>query len=396
MSICSCELKWCIPRTISKQMGLFTALLVLGFGLGAGAQGQNYKWRLPEGFPPPPVPADNPMSAAKVELGRYLFYDRRMSGNGTQACASCHIQRLAFTDGRSHAVGSTGQLHSRSSMSLVNVAYSKTLTWSNPNLTTLEDQMRVPMFGINPVELGLTEDGAAFLKIIKSDKQYQRLFQRAFPKYPDAFTMTNVIRSIACFERTIISAGSDWDADWRQLLHFYELKRDASKTSEAARRGEFLFFSDKLSCGRCHGGANFNDTYSSENVLQAEASFHNNGMPPMAPGLMEFTGARDDSGKFKPPTMRNIELTAPYMHDGSLPTLEAVIDHYATGGSHGPTQSPLVHGFEISQQERADLIAFLRSLTDFQVIRDPKLSNPWQQEKRPHQIGRGGPSPAKR
>ena len=119
----------------------------------------SYEWLLPAGFPTPRVPADNPMSAAKVELGRYLFYERRLSGNGTYACGSCHQQRLAFTDGRAGALGSTGEHHRRGAMSLANVAYGATLTWADPKLTRLEDQARVPMFNRNPVELGLSGPG---------------------------------------------------------------------------------------------------------------------------------------------------------------------------------------------------------------------------------------------
>lgn len=359
-------------------MNLLAFLLALALVARGGEPA--YKWNLPDGFDPPPVPADNPMTAAKIELGRYLFYDRRMSGNGRQACASCHVQSLAFTDGKPLAVGSTGQILPRGSMSLVNVAYSRTLTWSNPNLTTLEEQMRVPMFATKPVELGLDEGGAAFLKIARGDRLYRGLFRRAYPDTPDPLTITNVIRAIACFERTIVSARSNWDADWRQLQRLYAPKINSSKSSEAARRGEALFFGDELLCARCHGGINFNSTFTGENELQAGAFYHNNGMPLGAAGLNEYTNDAADVGKFKAPTMRNIALTAPYMHDGSLPTLDAVLDHYAKGGSHAPTQSPLVRGFALSAQQRSDLIAFLRSLTDIDVTRDPKFSDPWKTE----------------
>jgi len=138
-------------------MTLSRTIVVLAIAgtLVTSAQPPDYRWNLPKGFPKPQVPADNPMSAAKVELGRYLFYDKRMSVNGTQSCASCHKQELAFTDGRAVGLGATGELHSRSAMSLVNVAYSAALTWSNPELTSLEKQALVPMFGEHPVELGV-------------------------------------------------------------------------------------------------------------------------------------------------------------------------------------------------------------------------------------------------
>src|SRR5262249_11079391 len=139
-----------------------------------------YIWNLPTGFPAPRVPADNPMTAAKVELGRHLFYDTRLSANGTQSCASCHEQARAFTDGKERAVGSTGERHPRNSMSLVNVAYFGTLTWANPTLTRLEDQALVPMFGEHPVELGLRSPGTSLLERLERDGTYQRLFAEAF------------------------------------------------------------------------------------------------------------------------------------------------------------------------------------------------------------------------
>jgi cytochrome c peroxidase len=327
------------------------------------AQPPDYEWNLPKGFPKPHVPDDNPMSAARVELGRYLFYDKRMSVNGTQSCATCHKQELAFTDGRAVGVGATGELHSRSAMSLVNVAYSAALTWSNPDLKTLEKQALVPMFGDHPVELGMREaDG--FLPVLRSDKTYTALFAKAFPAETDRYTISNVTKAIASFERSIISARSPYDR--------YHYDRDDSAVSESAKHGEVLFFSQHISCFRCHGGFNF-----------SSATFHNTGLynPNAAPnvGIFEFTHDPADMGKFKVPTLRNVALTAPYMHDGSIPTLEAVLDHYAAGGrAHdNPNKDHLIGGFELSPQNRADLIEYLKSLTDDQVIHDPRFSNPW-------------------
>src|ERR1700688_1298674 len=146
--------------------------LVLAVPLFATDSGDGYTWNLPKGFPKPYVPADNPMSEAKVELGRYLFYDTRMSVNGKQSCASCHKQELAFTDGRAVGLGTTGESHSRGAMSLVNVAWSGSLTWSNPEMKSLEKQALVPMFGEHPIELGLRE-GDGFLPVLRSDQQYR-------------------------------------------------------------------------------------------------------------------------------------------------------------------------------------------------------------------------------
>src|SRR5262245_2753205 len=165
-----------------------------------------YAWAIPAGFPPPVVPADNPMSDAKAELGRHLFYDTRLSGNGTQSCGSCHEQARAFTDGRARGVGSTGQVHPRGSMSLVNVAYAQALTWANPSLTRLEDQALVPMYGEQPIELGLDRSDR-WIEDVKRDATYQRLFAAAFPDTPTP-NRDHVVKALATFERTIVSARS--------------------------------------------------------------------------------------------------------------------------------------------------------------------------------------------
>jgi cytochrome c peroxidase len=341
-------------------------------------QARDYQWNLPKGFPKPYVPADNPMSAAKVELGRYLFYDTRMSVNGKSSCATCHKQELAFTDGRAFGLGATGESHSRGAMSLVNVAWSAALTWSNPEMRSLEKQALVPMFGEHPVELGLRE-GDKFMPTLRSDPRYRALFERAFPgsdqNAADQVTIDKVTKALASFERSIVSARSPYDR--------YHYDRDDDAISDSAKRGEIQFFDQRLSCFRCHGGFNFTDSTVSERNHQRPVEFHNTGLydPYPAPnaGIFEFTKAPADAGKFKAPTLRNIAITAPYMHDGSIPTLKGVLDHYAAGGrnGHNPNKDPLIGGFTISQQDRDDLIAFLKSLTDDAVIHDPRFANPW-------------------
>ena len=330
----------------------------LGLALPMALSGQTYTWNLPKGFPKPPVPADNPTTAAQVELGRYLFYDTRMSVNGKSSCATCHKQELAFTDGRATAVGATGELHPRSAISLVNVAYSGALTWSNPQLKRLEDQALVPMFGDRPVELGL-HDGDGFLPMLRADPKYKLLFERAFPEGADRFTISNVTKAIACFERSIISARSPYDR--------YHYGGDDGAVSDSAKRGETLFFDQHHSCFRCHGGFNFSDASVSEGNPERSIEFHNTGL------------YKTDAAKFKVPTLRNIAITAPYMHDGSIATLEGVLDHYAAGGRgpDNPNKDRLIAGFPLSPQDRADLIAFLESLTDLDVLHDPRFANPW-------------------
>jgi len=363
------------PASLRRSAVLLLFILAGPF-IRAG-EAVDYRWDLAPGFTPPPVPADNPMTLAKVELGRHLFYDKRLSGNGRQACASCHIQRLAFTDGKAFARGSTGESHPRGSMSLVNIAWGQSLTWNTPRAMTLEEQMLVPMFGTHPTELGVKPGGVKFLKTAQRDLRYQALFHEAYPNEAAPFTLTNVVRAIASFERTIHSARSDWDFDWQQLQRGSSENVPEPRTSAESRRGELLFFGDKMACGRCHGGLNFDSTFADDGAKETGPAFHNNGMPANTLGIAQHTGKADDMGKFKAPSMRNIAITAPYMHDGRFATLEEVIDHYAKGGSHSANQSPLVRGFTLSPQEKEDLLAFLRSLTDVPLTLDPRLSDPW-------------------
>lgn len=235
--------------------------------------GAEWDWKLPKGFPRPVVPADNPMTAAKVELGRHLFYDKRMSVNGKQSCATCHRQELAFTDGRSRAEGTTGQLHPRSSMSLVNIAYAPALTWAHPAFDSLEEQALVPMLGENPVELGLRDIEDGFLKVVRTDQTYQRLFSSAFPG-EDQITVPNVTKAIAAFERSIVSMRSPYDR--------YRWGGDPSAISDSAKRGELLFSSgERAGCFQCHGGWNFSSVRIAgerTSTMEDEGFFFNTGV----------------------------------------------------------------------------------------------------------------------
>lgn len=367
----------------------FGCLLFAAFHRTALPAEPAYVWNLPKGFPEPPVPADNPMTQAKVDLGRHLFYDTRMSVNGKASCATCHKQELAFTDGRAVGVGATGEKHSRGAMSLVNVAYSGVLTWSDPQLHRLEEQALTPMFGEHPIELGLRRDGSLPAKL-RSVAVYQTLFAKAYPGEADPFTIDNVTKAIACFERSIISARSPYDR--------YHYDRDDQAVPESAKRGEIVFFSTDVHCFRCHGGFNFSDATVSARNAGRRVQFHNTGLynlpgllsyPAPNTGIYEYTKNPADVGKFKVPTLRNIAITAPYMHDGSIATLGEVLDHYAAGGRtihsgpdagvghDNPNKDPLIEGFKLSAQDRADLIAYLNSLTDEAVLHDPRFSNPW-------------------
>jgi cytochrome c peroxidase len=348
-----------------------------------------YRWSVATNMPLPEVPADNPMGAAKVELGRRLFYDRRLSVNQTTACATCHVQALAFTDGRPRSVGATGETHPRGSMSLVNTAYASRLTWANPLLDRLEDQALTPMFGDNPVEMGMAGREKQLVAVLRADEVYRQLLPQVFPNDADPFSVLNAVRAIAAFVRSIVSFDSPYDR---------YLAGDADALDGAAVRGMDLFFSERLECFHCHGGFNFTDSTTHANDRVDRVGFHNNGLynldgngayPVDNTGLFDLTGERRDMGRFKAPTLRNVALTAPYMHDGSMATLEEVVEHYERGGRfiedgeftgdgrRSPYKSKFVPGFELSESERADLLAFLHSLTDESVVQDPRYSDPF-------------------
>lgn len=322
------------------------------------------------------------MTVEKVALGRHLFYDRRLSSDGTFACATCHQQARAFADDKGQGVGVTGQVHPRGPMSLTNVAYGTALTWANPTVRRLEDQALVPMFGTDPVELGLRGNESLLIGRLKAEPQYQTLFPAAFPEAPDPFTVGNITRAIAAFERTLVSGRSPYDR--------YRTTMDARAIPPAAHRGEDLFFSERLSCFKCHGGFNFTQAVDAVRAIGAPPvaiEFHNNGLynvdgkggyPARNTGVHEVTRDPRDMGRFKPPTLRNIALTAPYMHDGSLTTLDAVITHYETGGPGSPLRSEHVKGFTLTADQRRDLLAFLEGLTDTAFTTNPELSDPWQ------------------
>jgi len=310
-------------------------------------------------------------------------------GTARRPASSCHRQELAFTDGRARAVGSTGEAHPRSAMSLANVAYAATLTWGDPRLTRLEDQARIPMFNEHPVELGLSGREDEVLRRLRANRDYPWMFSVAFPEDPDPVSLANVTRALASFERILLSGDSPYD----RLLY----RDDARALSESARRGMRLFFSARLNCSRCHGGFTFSGPIAFEGARPIPATFHNNGLynlggagnyPGDNPGLYGITGRMEDMGRFRAPTLRNIGLTAPYMHDGSIATLSDVIEQYARGGRlvpdgplagdgrDSPRKSDLIRGFDLDARGRTDLVEFLKSLTDGSFVTDPRYSAP--------------------
>lgn len=373
-------------------MALRTAIIIVALAsavVSADALDHYFVWPVPAFVAPPPVPADNPMSAAKVELGRHLFYDARLSRDSSVACASCHDQARAFTDGRKVGIGIEGTVGKRNAPSLANIGYMPQLTWGNPHMTSPEKQALVPLFGDNPLEMGSAGHEDAIFSTLAADPYYADALPRAFPDHPrlDLFTLT---RALGAFERTLISVNSPYDR--------YKYWGEADAISEAAKRGERLFFSHRLECYHCHTGLLFTDNIQTSRSPVTEAGNHNNGLyniggtgayPANATGFYEFTGNPADMGRFRTPSLRNVGVTAPYFHDGSAATLEEVIAHYAAGGrtisegpyagdgSKNPYKDPLIVGFKISEAETADLVAFLNSLTDESFLTNPAFSDPW-------------------
>lgn len=350
-----------------------------------------YEWNLPPGFPEPWVPEDNPMTAEKVELGRHLFYDVRLSGNETQACAGCHEQARAFADGIPVPTGSTGDVLVRNSMHLTNAGYSFPLTWANPLLPTLEDQIMVPLFGEHPVELGVGGHEEEILDRLRADPLYDELFGAAFPEADDPYTFEKIRQALASFVRTMISGDSPFDR--------YTYQGDEAALTEQQLRGMGLFFSESLECHHCHFGFNFSGGTKHAGTVHESFAFHNTGLynldedgayPLGNQGLVEITFDPEDMGAFRAQTLRNIAVTGPYMHDGSVETLEEVIRIYERGGrliesgplagdgALNPHKSGLVAGFSLTDQEREDLLAFLESLTDETFLTDPRFSDPFQ------------------
>ncbi|MEM7748088.1 MAG: MbnH family di-heme enzyme [Pseudomonadota bacterium] len=354
-------------------------LLLFAFALTPQVSAaESFDWRLPPWMPPPPVPANNPMSTSKVELGRRLFYDIRLSGPGYMSCASCHQQSLGFADKKRVPIGITGEPHHRNSMGLTNVAYFQALTWANSSERHLELQLRRPLFGTKPVEMGSLGHEQAIVDLLMSNSVYRKLFAESFPGTDGRIDFESIGKAIATFQRTLISARSPYDR--------YRYGGEPSAITSAAKRGEKLFFGQRLRCGQCHQAPHFTEAATS-------ARFHNTGLynlkgigqlPGNDQGLSDITNRPEDVGRFRTPSLRNVAVTAPYMHDGSIATLAEVIEHYKEGGraartgAPSPLRSKFVTGFELTTSEKADLLAFLRSLTDREFLSDPRFSSPFK------------------
>lgn len=293
---------------------------------------------LPPGFEPPITPADNPLTDASVRLGKALFFDPRLSVDGTISCASCHLVDHAFSDTVAKSMGVNGALGMRNAPSLANLAYHGSF-FRDGGVPTLEQQVIAPVH--DPVEMAHNLTTAA--ATLRDQEPYATLSRKAYGKQLDAWVIT---RAIANYERTLISGWSRYD---RYLLG------DVSVLTSAEVAGAELFNSAELNCVACHAGNDFSDH-----------AYHNVGqyLVYSDPGRERITLRPSDNGKFKTPTLRNIVRTAPYMHDGSMSTLDQVLDHFASGGQPHPGLDPEMRTFVLTAEQRSELLAFFEALTD--------------------------------
>ena len=389
-------------RVTITSFGVLVCCLLAGCPTGSetriddeGASASGFDWRVPAWVPLPVEPADNAMSEEKFQLGRHLFYDTRLSGGGNISCGSCHHQDKAFTDALPRSFGSTGEQHPRNAQPLTNVAWMTTLTWANPSLATLEQQIVVPLFGDRPIEHGINESNHhIILAVIRNDPVYQRLFRAAFPEFPNALqgedAWNHIVAGLASFVRGLVSFDSAFDRYSAGQI---------TAMNESARRGMQLFNGERLECFHCHEGYNFTNSTRDRSMTVVERPFHNTGLynidgrggyPEENTGVYEVSGRDFEMGAFRAPSLRNIALTAPYMHDGTIASLEEVVRTYAAGGRNvtegqfvgdgrtNPLKDSFIAGFEISESEIQDVIAFLESLTDESFVTNPRFANPWE------------------
>jgi cytochrome c peroxidase len=302
----------------------------------------------PLGLPPLPVPDDNPLTAETVALGKKLYFDPRLSADNTVSCASCHAPEHGFSDGRKTSQGVRQQTGNRNAPTVLNAAFGSLQFWDG-RAVSLEAQAAGPI--ANPIEMNLPHEEC--VKRLNGNAEYAALFAKAFGE--GKITMGKVQRAIAAFERTLISGNSPFDR--------YMYGEDKTAMSEAAVRGMAIFMDrDRGNCTACH-------QVGAKSALFTDGQFHNigAGLSPEGElvdlGRYEQTKRESDKGAFKTPTLRNIALTAPYMHDGSLKTLRAVVDFYAGGGSSNPFLDPQIRPLALTGNEREDLVAFLEALT---------------------------------
>jgi cytochrome c peroxidase len=325
-----------------------------------------YTLNIPSGFPKMDIPADNPLTTEGVELGRHLFYDPILSKDSTISCASCHLTKGGFTDNNAVSRGVNGAMGTRSSMSLENIGFvNKGLFWDG-RVKTLEEQALLPIE--DPVEMHHIWEKV--IEKLRKHPDYPSRFRKAFNiSNKRDISKELAVKAIAQFERTLISGNSKFDKIYRREDFFTDDELD----------GFQLFFNaagaPDAQCGHCHTSPFFNSN-----------DFFNNGLD-SAQKLKDFkdkgrgivTGKEFDNGKFRSPSLRNIELTAPYMHDGRFKTLEAVVEHYASGGHYADNVDPFIPQIaeiKMTAKQKRQIVLFLKTLTDTSFINNPAYQKP--------------------
>lgn len=320
------------------------------------------------GLPAPQLSADNPVTEAKVLLGRMLFYEKKLSGNSTQACADCHAQADGFSDRNTFSEGAEGLFGKRQAMAIINMAWNHDGFFWDGRAPELRDQALLPIQ--DPLEMNETLPNV--VAKLQAEKVYTDQFVRAFGT--ETVSSTRISHALEAFMFTIIANDSKYD----QSL------RGTTTLSASEERGRALFFAEYnpffpntsgADCAHCHTGVNFQNNDFMNNGLDTDAQF-------VDLGRYEVTENDADRAKFKVPTLRNIELTPPYMHDGRFATLEEVIDHYNEGIEESSTVDPTVQatkatGLMLTAQDKTDLVAFLKTLTDHTISTDERFTDPW-------------------
>ncbi len=327
-----------------------------------------YDLQIPSNMPPMLIPPDNPLTVEGVQLGRYLFYEERLSGNNTMSCGTCHSPQNAFAEANQFSTGIDGIQGNRNSMALINLGWETSFFWDG-RAATLEEQVLQPV--TNPIEMHDTWPNVVYK--LQSDPAYEELFGKAFGS--PAIDSLKAAKALAQFLRIMISANSKFDKFMRgetqlepeEALGFQLTQMEGG--DPAFGQGGQL----GADCFHCHphGGGRFTDGIFRNNGLDSEFS---------DPGRGGVTGLPQDMGKFKTPTLRNVALSAPYMHDGRFQTLEEVIGHYDSGGQPSPTIDPNMKftqgGLQLTAQKKAQLLAFLNTLTDTDFITDERFQDP--------------------
>ena len=327
-----------------------TGILIGAALLASGSMAARPGWRWPEfptGVAAPNLPADNGMSAVKVALGRRLFYDRALSHDGSMACADCHQQARGFTDGQPTHKGVTGEMGVRNVPALANVAWRGQLTWTEAGLTSLEAQAMVPMTGTKPVEMGMAGNEVELMRRLGTDDCYRRLFARAFPGGNGGASFAKVTAALGAFQRTMISFDSPWDR---------HVAGDGEALSPLASAGAAQFRG--AGCVSCHEGADFTDN----KVHYVGTAAARESDDPAYGGKAPPPGFEPPPEQFRTPSLRNVAITGPWMHDGRSVRLDEAIRRHAASRLAGTDMSALV--------------AFLESLTDRGFLTNAALGPP--------------------